>query len=199
MKNVHLHGDTQLEHQGGPIYGAGVQLHEAPADTIRLRSSHMGDSSTMAPAGTTPRPMVSRGNAPSSVSSHRPTVAPGPSSVKVASATATRLSSLTKEVASASSQLLPRTSQHQRSHSDPGQVSLCLQCYTIHGVSYGGPFPTVSSSSNPVSTTGGMQVQQNARNERWAVYIVRQFPFNMMVWALFIVLLVQLSRGYPRN
>ena len=199
MPNVHLHGNTQLEHQDGPSHGAGVQLHQAPADIIALLSSPMGDSSTMAPAGTTPHSMVSRGAALGIGTSHQPISAPGPSSIEIASATATKPSSLAKEVATASSQLLPRISQHQRSHSDPGQVSLCLQCYTVHGMSYGGPFPTVSSSSEAVSTTRGMQVQRDARSERWAVYIMRHVPVNMMAWALFIVFLVQLSRGYPRN
>lgn len=199
IPNVHLHGNTQLEHQGGPSHGAGVQLHQAPADIIPLLSSPMGDSSAIAPVGTTPRSMVSLNAALGIGSSYQPISALGPSSIEMASATATKPSSLAKEVASASSQLLPRINQHQRSHSDPGQVSLCLQCYTVHGMSYGGPFPTVSSSLEAVSTTRGMQVQRNARNERWAVYIMRHVPVNMMAWALFVVVLVQLSWGYPRN
>lgn len=192
MPNFQLRRNTQLENQGGTSHGAGVQLREAPANIIVLLLTPIGDSSAIAPAGTTPRSMVSRSTALRIGSSHLPTSAPGPSSIEMNSATAIKPSSLIKEVDSALSLLSPRISQHQRSYSDPSQVSLCLPYYTIHGMSYGGPFQTTSSSSEAVSTTRGMQIRRNARNERWMVYVMIHVLFNIMAWALFIVFLVQL-------
>ncbi|KAF2788398.1 hypothetical protein K505DRAFT_110029 [Melanomma pulvis-pyrius CBS 109.77] len=187
-------------------------LKRAPAKNLPVLAVPGRDASGTVPPGTASATQVLK--APASpgvlpkaprnatdVGSRRP--ASSPTSHGVSSPSASGPSTTTK-VAGTLAPAGASASHHQRAHSDPGQVSYCLRCKTVHCVSYGGPFPTVMPSSVETLPTGGMAVQRVDRTEeteRWAVWILRYImtPLNILAWTLLYMLLVQLMGGYPSS
>jgi hypothetical protein len=171
-----VQGFAQQEGHGGLINTSGTQHLSVPISMAPLIPTSGRDGSgamsleTTLPesqllklsAGTASYPPISEGSAAGMKSFQ-----------SVLDSTSIQVSTLVAAISSPSAnnfvrtlaRLDPGTNQHQRSHSDPGQVHMCLICHKFHWMSNGSPHPAVFFLSEATPTAGDVQFQQAMRNK----------------------------------
>lgn len=137
---------AQNEGQGSLSNTSGTHHLSALIDMMPSLPTSVRDSSGTMPLGTTHPGSVSRPPTPKGSAAGMESAQPvlDSMSIQVCATEAAMPPLSANEFARGPAWLVPGTSQHERSHSDPGQVHICLIRHKFYWMSTGSPHPTVS-------------------------------------------------------